>query len=248
MNLFKAAFLIVMSFLSIAAGNGGDWSVLSQEEFGKVFKQQEVFYKEKTSYDLNIWHASYENFSSTIPYERMEGFFKRDGKNYHSFLMGIHTIQNSRIKIVVDSSDKKIMIANPDDAFQPIATKDLANNLKGYNSIKVRSIENGKIYRIEYKENIGSLSALEYVTAANGTITKMVMYYNELSYDPGFRKKEEKYKPRMEVEFRDYKPGAKNNKEDFDEGKFIALQGAKYKGIGKYESYRIFDTRYTATQ
>ena len=105
-----------------------------------------------------------------------------------------------------------------------------------------RDAEKEKNYRIEYKAS-NALVATEYFTQSNGMIDRVVLYYNEMSYDPGFRQKKETYKPRIEVALSGYKTGMKISNGEFDEKNYVALVNGKYKGTGIYSSYKVFDTR-----
>ncbi|MFI5136683.1 MAG: hypothetical protein ACHQIM_02570 [Sphingobacteriales bacterium] len=243
MKTFISTLLIGFSCSILCSWVTNDWTVLSEPDFNKVFKRQESLYKEKASYSLLIRHSSYENHTTTSPYEKVEGYFKKEGTSYHSFLLGMETIQNKEMKIVIDSSSKKILIAPADAAFQPLSGDEFQKDMKGCGSIKCKEQDKGKIYRLDYKEGEGSLEAIEYLVSKDGLISKMVMFYRELSYNPGFRQKEEKYKPRIEVELTEFKTAGAGNKDDFEPGKYVTLSGSKYKGIGKYQQYSVFDTR-----
>jgi cobalamin biosynthesis Mg chelatase CobN len=233
-------------FLSIACLSfiGADWITLSSVEFEKVFHAQENIFKKSNSYSMNIKHTSFEGHESVVHYEQVTGFIHRDGSNYHSLILGQRTVQNEKIKLVIDSAEKSILITTPDKSFDPITEDALKKSMEGCNIIKTRALsKDANAYRLEYKKG-NALEATEYFTAEGGRITKMVMYYSELTYDPGFREKLEKYKPRVEIEFGDFKTGVRFNfKNEFDETHYIVFDGKKYSGAGDYKNYHVFDTR-----
>jgi hypothetical protein len=239
----RLEILLLLAALIGSAFTGSEWITLSSGQFEKIFQDQESIYKKSGSYSLNIKHASFQDHTSIVPYEQVDGYIRRDGNNYHSLVLGIQTVQNAKMKLEIDSADKSILIAAPDKTFEPISMDDLKKSVSGCSAIKTRVLDKGNAYRVEYGTK-SSLESTEYFTETSGLINKMVLYYKEMNYDPGYRERIEKFKPRIEVVFSDFKTGVKFNfKDEFDDAKYVVFANSKYSGTGKYRDYHVFDTR-----
>jgi hypothetical protein len=232
----------VLAFAGLAFTATG-WTTLTQEQFVEAFKGQETFYKNAGSYSLVITHASFTDHNAAAPYEQVSGYLHKDGSSYHSFILGVHTVQNEKVRLEIDSAEKSILVSSPDRSFDPLSSEQLKQSMQGCAMLKERPFDKGKAYRIEYKKG-NQLQATEYYAAENGQVTKMVLFYNKLAYNPGFREKTELFQPRIEVGFTEFRTGVKfSYKNEFDENAYVTLLNGKYKGTGAYSTYRVFDTR-----
>ncbi len=237
-----AAFFI-FSALSFTDNNGLSWQTLSKQEFSSIFKKQEKLNKDIGSYSVNVKHASYENHTAAAPHEQSEGYFHKSGSSYRSSMLGMMIIQNSKIKLVIDTGGKHIMIADPDKAFEYMDSDKLEQSLLVCDNIKSRISDNGRIYRIEYQAG-SPFAAAEYTTAKSGMINKIVLFYNEFETQEKWSELSQKIKPRVEITYTDFKKNVKFEKDAFSESKYTTLRDGKYVAAGDYKNYKVFDTRF----
>lgn len=219
------------------------WNDMSKEDMSIVFENMNKWFKNTPSYSLTVTHASYKDYKTTVPAEKSVGYFKKDKKSFHSFLLGIHTIQNEKYKIVVDTAQKIIMLGSPELLISNSYTmEDYAFILKSCKSIKMATYTNDKLYRIEFSANT-VISSYEFLIGQDGLLKQIVWYYNQ-----AVRNEDEENsiasKPRLCISFSDYKKNSVfNYKEDFDEKKYVTLKDSKFVLTEKYRKYKINDIR-----
>ena len=235
--------LFVFSFLRVQSQDVA-WKTITKEEMANVFEQLSNWFKSPSVYSFTVTHASYENYKTIVPYEKSVGYFKRDKINYHSFLLGIHTIQNKKYKISVDTASKIIMVANVDSSsWDTYKLDDYKVLLESCVAIKVFNEKTDKHYRLEFREGY-PLSSYEFLIAANGVLKEITWYYaKEVQKDPD-DEHSAKVKPRLNITFSDYKKNQVfNYKNEFDESVYFFNKGNKLVVTEKYKKFEISDQR-----
>lgn len=225
-------------------GQSAAWEEISKDRLAKVFEQMSNWYKANTNYMVNVTHASYQTHSATVPYEKSTGFFKKENENYHSFLLGIHTIQNLSYKVVLDTVNKVMMVANIDKSIWNLYTfDDYKYSLKTCTLVQQMSINTDKKYRITYQEGY-PLEQYEFLMANDGSLKEIVMYYRKkIPKDPD-NPNSEKVKPRLSISFSAYKKVQPNpNGDEFDEKKYFSDKGNKLVPTKKYQGFTLSDQR-----
>jgi hypothetical protein len=245
MKMQKKYLLIVSMLVGISClkifGQTLVWKNISADEAVKVYTDLNKLYSNTSSYSVHVTYASYENYTTGTIYEASTGYFNKYGNNYHSFLLGIHTIQNTNYKIVVDSSRRTIAVVNPDKAFENGFTMiDYKEILKNCSSIKMANDGNDNHYRIEFK-NTNNINAYEYTISSAGWIKELTLFYNKNYTDEDG--KEKNIKPRLQMTFTDYKENITEGKNELDESKYFTKQGYKIILIGNYKDYHLSDQR-----
>ena len=232
-------FLFCFSFHKIKAQE----NTISKEEMGTVFESTSNWFKNTPSYSLDVTHASFENYTTDVPSDKITGYFKKEGGNYHSFLMGIHTIQNKQYKIVVDTSEKIIMVANPDQlTFISYTQEDYKVFLK--NSTATRKIKTGRytFYKVELPEE-NPMSSYELLVDEKGLLREVKWYYNkEVKMDAN--DPESAVKPSMSISFSGYQESPVfNYAETFSEAPYFAQKDGKLQLAPAYMSFKLLDQR-----
>ena len=115
-------FLLCMCclFCTSQISHAQNWTNATKEEVAKEFEVINSWCRNTPAYSMIVTHTSYEDHTTTIPYETMSGYFKKENNNYHSYLLGIHTIQNAKYRVVVDTSNKIILIATAYNSFEEV--------------------------------------------------------------------------------------------------------------------------------
>ena len=229
--------LILFSCVLFYAFN---WEVIDRKTMAQKLDEMNKQFKSMQAYSLVLTHASFEDYTTNVPHEKSSGYFRKEKNNYHSYLLGIHTIQNSVCKMVVDSMHKTIVVADPDHAFENSLTQgDYAALLNICTSIKKTGIGKDIYYRLEFtKEN--PLNAYEFAFDSKGFLSKIILSYNrELK-----RKNNTLTKPRMEITFTDWKKNSNYTKQEFDESKYVFKEGNQYFLKQPYaDKYKLLDQR-----
>lgn len=223
------------------------WVIVSKDEMAKTFEKMSNSIKYVQTYSMVVTHASYENYKTNVPFERYVGYFKKDKNNYHSFLLGIHTIQNSKYRISVDSTAKIMMVANNDNnsIWDNYGLQDYKDILSICSTIKMINVGTDKLYRLEFKEP-NPLTAHEFVMSAEGILKKITWYYaKEVQKDPE-DKNSAKGKPRLEITFSEYKKNSSIPKNEFDENIYFTRNDKRLVLTDRYKQYELSDQRLIA--
>jgi len=239
-------FFIILIFISVVNiitlnGQAIIWKNISVEEAAKVYIALNNHYCKTSSYSLKVKYSSFQDYYTSSEHETSSGYFCKYGSNYHSYLMGIHTIQNANYKIVLDTSRKIVAVLNPDKAFEKSITMiDYNEILKNCTAIKVAIVGNEKHYRVEFKETY-YVNAYEYAINNTGWLNELTLFYNKNYVDEDG--KEKNVKPRLKITFSDIKENVKEEKNEFDENKYFSKLGYKIILNNKYKNYYLSDQR-----
>jgi hypothetical protein len=234
---------LLLALISEAQSEKSEY--VGRAAMAQVFEQMNNWFKNTSAYSMTVTHASYENYTTTVPADKAVGYFKKDKNNYHSFLMGIHTIQNSTYKIVLDTADKIMMVANPDQlVWNTYTPDDYVLLLKTCSTIKLSIVGADKKYRIEFEKGY-PLSAYEFIIDADGLPKEVVSYYAQEIKKDEEDKNSAKVKPRVSISFSGYKKNAVfNYKTEFDESKYFIRKGSKLLATENYKDFKFSDQRY----
>jgi len=242
--VFKLYISVFITALSVAKPTD-NWNIITVDEMSKEIKKIEAFYKNTPAYSVSVTHASYKSYTATSSEDKMNGYFMKDAKNnYHSYVLGIHSVQNNKIKITVDSLNKSILINEPDKAFtKEVKVKEIEQMLKICTSVKKQNGTEISKYRFEFGKGT-QYAAYEIWVNMDSRLQKIILYFNaEFPSDPD-NDKSVKTKPRAEIVFSNYKTGIKPvYKDHFDETKYIKLSGDKYIPTEKFKNYKVYDLR-----
>jgi hypothetical protein len=214
---------------------------ISKEEIGKVFEKTNTWFRETPVYSLDVVHASFENYTTPLPADKAIGYFKKDGKNYHSFLLGIHTIQNTEYKIVIDTAEKIIAVANPDQlTWLKYTQEDYKVFLKSCTAVRTSKTGRYTFYRVELPEN-NPITAYEFLLDEKGLAREINWYYNkEVKKDENSTAA----KPRMSISFSGYNEAPSfNYSETFSEVPYFVKKNDKLVVTEKYKNFRLLDQR-----
>jgi hypothetical protein len=220
------------------------WTTIDKKEMSEVLSRISEWYKNTSSYSLTVTHTSYENYTTTIPFEKRTGYFKKDKNNYHSNMLGFNTIQNENYKIVVDTSNNAILVSNPDKSIGNAYTlNDYERILNLCSEIKKSvGLNNETHFRLELKQG-HNISYYEYIVDAEGFLKQMVWYYDKEVWKNVDDKNSEKGKPRLSVAFSGYTKNSTHAKNEFDASKFIIKKENKIVLTEKYKGFRLYDQR-----
>lgn len=215
---------------------------IEKDEMIAVFEKINSFFVNTPSYSLTVTHASYEDYTTQTPVEISTGTFKKQDKNYHSFLMGMHTIQNNKYKVVVDTLNKRILVANPDQLTMMIYTADYYKQLLK-NCTKIKKTTSGRytFYKVELPAE-SQIGAYEFLVDEEGLAREVTWYYNtEIKKDDD--DENSKVKPRVSIRFSNYKIDPVFSAEAFSEENYFKAETNKLVVTNNYSGFKLFDQR-----
>jgi hypothetical protein len=209
----------------------------------KVFEKINTWFRTTPAYSLTVTHASYENYTTEVPEEKSVGYFKKQGDNYHSLLLGTHTIQNKNYKIVIDTAGKVILVANPDQlTFLSYTAEDYQDLLKNCTALRMNKTGRYTFYRMELPVT-SPIGAYEFLVDEEGLAREIRWYYNsEIKKDEN--DEHSKVKPRMSIGFSAYKKDLSfDYNEVFGEQPYFIKSGNKLVPTDKYKMFKLMDQR-----
>jgi len=236
-------FFISLSFAQQPATQ--QYKYVGRADMAVVFKKINDWFINTPTYTLSVTHASFEDHKTPNPAEKSTGYFKKENSNYHSFLIGVHTIQNKKYKIVVDSSQKIILVSNPDKLiWNNYAVADFDSILQICSTIKVFSSGQDKLYRLDFNKE-STIAYYEFLINTEGMLKEIVWYYNkEMKIDED-DENSKAVKPRVSISFSNYNTSEQlNYNNEFEESNYFTIKDNKFIVSEKYKMYKLFDQRY----
>lgn len=232
-------FLVIMGY-----GQQMGWHEITRDQLSLVFDQTRDWQLNHSNYAMTITHSSFENYTTTVPHEISTGFFRKKENKYHSYLLGIHTIQTSHFKIVVDTTNKTLIVANRDArAFDLYLTDGLSALFAVTSSISEIAIGTDRKYKLEFLNDF-PLEHFEMTVAQSGFLNEMVWYYRNPVSKNIDDESAEKTKPRLSVSFSSVRTYTeKSSESEFDESNYFLMEGYKLIPTGKYRDFTLSDQR-----
>lgn len=203
------------------------------------------------SYAFNLKYTSYKSHTSREIEETSKGYYKRNENNFKCEAMGVLNFQNNKFKITVDSADKIISVSDPSSLnFSITEYSEMEKMLGNVKALRKKSIGKSTTYRIDFKNN-EIMEAYEFRVSESGLLEQSVYYYSEQTENEypdeggqptiGF-----KVKPRLEIEFTEYKYPVAFKESEFSELAFVVPERNKITATNKYRTYHLIDYRYKA--
>lgn len=200
------------------------------------------FYEEAQSLSMKMNYRFYADKTSTEVLEEYSGTYKTFGKYFFSDMLGVLSVQDSKLKIYVDKTAKIVMVSNTDTAtHKSFSIGDLDKLLKIYSSVDYLGIQgNNKVYTYNYLPNKTEYDAIKiYIDKGQDYITKVVFYYNK---NNNYYKANEQYpNPRLEVTYSDVIRNKAASATDFNTTKYVTAANGKYSLSAQYKNYQLIN-------
>lgn len=220
------------------------WNEISLKEYDALIKKATGFFEgDHLSFSMDLVISSFKTHTAATAHDTKRGYFIASGKNYHHYLMGIHTYQNKNYRFAVDSTSKNILVANPADQE---SEKILLSNYKQFYSYitKVYKMTLKDMYRVKvvFDDKV-KMAYMEMDFDQTGLIRKSTSYFRAKFKTAG-QTASEATSPRLETVFKNYKANIKTDyQKEFDESVFFSFTDGKFVVNKKYSGYKIKDTR-----
>ncbi len=222
------------------------WEVATKEEFTAVYEKSTGWFSKNLNYKVNVKYASYSDHSLAVAYEQSTGYFKRSNDFIHSSVLGIITVQNEKVCIMLDSLNQFIVVNSKKEVqqtlFDPKTFSELLSKVK---SIKKQKSEKGETtYQLEFPTN-GLYSKYEFQTNVQGLPSVMKYYYSKEMKKDEKDENSLKGKPRLEVSFSGYQTNVNFVYEkEFSEKQFLKIENNKIVLNEKYRNFEVKDYRF----
>lgn len=169
------------------------------------------------------------------------GFFKRkDSVFLHTRMLGVETIQNREYRLLVDSSNKTILLNRP-VAMTPAL--DLANIETFFNLYPIKNMrskdmkEKGILYFIEFETSGGyPVESLGFTVSAEGLITEFEMVMNQGIGGGG------ENKSRITIQYFNYRLNHTMDSDDFDLNNYLTFNQGVAKPAKAFSAYEFVNT------
>jgi hypothetical protein len=219
------------------------WNETTQIEYDKVTKRSGDFYDSKKHYAVRITHTSYRGHDVVTPYETREGYYRFDNGSYHSLLLGVHTIQNKKYRIVIDTVAKTMLVGDPvAKRADEISEINYANSMKDVKRFLSCAVAAGVRYRLEYNEK-PMYEAYETKFNTSGMMTEMTVFYRkQYAINPNDANSP-KAKPKLKITWSDLNEKVVFATDEFSSEKYFTEVNKKLTPTSKYKGYRITDVR-----
>lgn len=222
------------------------WETSSKEELRAAYEKAITWFTNNSNCKVDINYFSYSDYATTKPYDHSTGFYKRNNENLHSSAMGITTIQNEKLSLVIDTVNQIIVIKNKSEFNKtPVDSKSLSDLLDNVKSLKKQNRNEGETaYRLDFKPN-ELYSAFEFIINTKGQFTRIIYYYSREMQQDEENKNSLKGKPRMEINFSGYQTNTSfNYDKEFSEKIFLNEVAGKIVLNGNYKKYEMKDYRF----
>jgi hypothetical protein len=229
------SFLLLVPFLS--GFSQSNWQEITKSQALDSLQKIIHYYTNNTSYSITTHITSFEDYLTLTPFESSSGYFEKTDHCIHSFSMGIKTVQDSSLKIIIDSVQQILLIDQADPT--------PSSNIEQLNF----SIEHARkiSYSVKKQETTFSflfsdsleISKVTFVIQPNGFISKYIIFYNLLSMSESGDV--EIKKPRVEFLFNSNKLKKQTHICGFD--RYIRFEGSNIIAQAPYLSYQLIDNR-----
>lgn len=224
------------------------WEVSSPAEISNAYKKACSWFTSTSSYAFKLRYTSYSDAITTVKIESSEGYYRKAENNYITKVMGIKTIQNGKVKVVLDTVDKLVTIMDPGTLNPSIASSEQLETLLSNTKSQKKSRDGrGVRYRIEFKKN-SQLDAYEFLINKSGVLESVVFFYAEqiekIDSENKTEQLEKKIKPRLEINLFDFEVPLRYKDTDFSEKAILQKNQEKNFFLTEaYAGYRMLDYR-----
>ncbi len=222
------------------------WVTISKDDARKMFQDMSNAYLQTPTFSMQINQTSYIGHTSVVPHDEAEGKFFKSNKSYVSNLLGIKTVQNEKIKIVIDSTNKLIAISNSDRSYKAIPSiEDIDQSLFFVIDVKKMSSNGLIFYSLRFKENF-TYSKMDFTLTNDFFLKEIVMYFSDdLPVNPDDEEHSAKSKLKYRVTYSGIKKNLILNPKIFLESEYLYFNTKQktYSLNENYKKYKFQDLR-----
>jgi len=220
-----------------------DWREINPENAANELIQINKRIMKNNKYSFNVNYTSFREHNETSAYESIYGIVIRDGINLYSKVNGALTIQNKKLRIVIDSAKQFIKITDPLEGQDPnFNMNDYVKVMGVCKSVKRKEQDKVIAYRFEPKATSGIVAQEIYM--GEDFMNKSVIYYaNEHNVRENNKIISQTVYPRLEINISNFKKLDKINIDTFNTDNIIILNKKQIELKEKYKTFKFFDGR-----
>lgn len=237
----KLVLHITLLLLSASFCNAQEKSI-SVDEMTEIMQKVNTIYKQN-SYHIAIEISSYKGHYSLTPEDHSKGFINKNNEWVEQYQLGIYSLQNKQLKVMVDSSENLVGITFPDSSFHQFSVIDTSYINKYKKSITKITKEEFKsgviLLNIFYKTGLPFEKVILRIN--QDFIEEITLFYaNEVEYEDD-NSQLLKEKPKLRISFRKLIPKTKNK---FNLADIIYKVDKKYVLTDRFKNFELIDFRY----
>jgi len=201
------------------------------------------------SFNADFTYFLYHDHATKLPVDQEKGYFKRFGNMYLSYNMGIYSIQNAKLKIVIDSVSKMVIIKNPDKYLEQAPGNEIISKiLKASATVRFKKIDNVRYYFIDTDEKQNMASYIISIKPDDTIYELCIYYFNDpnkytAEYGGKITPESEKIKPAMKIVFNKFIKNSGLTSADFSERRILSFDGKNYRLASKSSEFILRDLR-----
>jgi len=232
-------YTMILTMLFPGMIYSAEWTQMTNEEFRTEYKKMFERFTKIGNYSVNVSMESYENTSDKTVHEVSKGYISKYGDKIHSFLVGIHTIQNHDTRLVIDTANKIIVVTNSQSTSPEEISPGITDEyLKKISSAR-KKYENGVTY---YNVQLPSgLPFSSYTIGFNqkGLINDVNITMNkDIKNDRG-----EDIQPCVRIKYEEWNVTPSYKDSDYSFSKYVTKLDGKFILKDVYQDYEFHDQR-----
>lgn len=203
-------------------------------------------YTSMNNFSMNVTYNLYPTYKSTVPSDIYKGYYKKVKTNIHSHLLGIETIQSEKIRIVIDSSDKLMLLANPVLTSKvALVSFNLDSALALCSRVELKQDQADEdVFKLLFDDEESEFSSiLICIDKKQNLIKKLTLFYNTAVPLNNEDENSAKEKPRVDIIYSDVNTKATAAKNEFSESNYFSMLKGKYVPAKQYEKYKIINQK-----
>jgi hypothetical protein len=219
------------------------WQTVSKQEAVAIIEHARNWFQTTPSYSFTVSHASYAGYTSSTPHEKQGGYFRKYATGFHSYALGINTIQNKNYLITIDTTKHIILVNNPLKKFEPINPedlKDIQKRLDKCTAIKMLTTTQSKTLRLEFSKNSPVFTYEFCLNKDNLPKSITICYAREVKSTTNGAM----VKSKLVIEFDNYHTGISPSKDELSSSKYFYEKNKNVLALNDtYEKYSLLDQR-----
>ncbi len=237
----KSIYILFLLELAWFNSNAAEWTNLSTKDFISDMQVITLRLSNSKSFSVNVSYASYEKENEEIIHDQSNGYVKKAGNNYHSFAMGIHSIQNTTERVLVDNGNEIISVTNPVTSQEQYITPELSERvLKLAISISKKSEGDNVYYSIKFSDKYPISSYLIRVDQKKFMKQIDIVYQEKLKNNKG-----EDANLRLRIKFSQWSLNESIPNSEFLASQYVIFRNGRYELTTQYSNYELSDQRVT---
>ena len=218
----------------------GQWSSATKEELVTAMKAAGDLYRAKPDMRLDYQILQFTGGSTTKPDQHTRAHIIRKGDQQRSEQLGVTTVQNEKMRIVVDTASRTMLIGPPIPEPTPVAAALDGALINSARSVGKQVSDTGTRYRVMLSTGT-SYEAIETSFDKNGWLREITLHFHS---HIGAQAGSPLVQPRMTLLFEPARTWSGDKApSEFDIGRYLRFQEGVPVTQPLWAGYQIIDTR-----